>query len=121
MKVLVTALHARGDCQCRCSNTTLKEIRKGNKYATMGSIAFSVEKPKDALEKAFFHFNWQSIEHEGEAPEHINLIANFSNTHASMSVGDIVKIEYMEIVMSGEIYRTRYFQCAPQGWNRIRD
>lgn len=57
------------------------------------------------LDVVFSYFNW--VQFNGEAPKHINDYAQANNTHASMSVGDIVKIN------------ETYYMCAFSGWTEI--
>ena len=75
------------------------------------------------LSNAFEYFNWMTDDRFGQAPDYVNLKARFNNSHASMSVGDIVKIQYPFIHegITSPVVVTRYFECASIGWTEITD
>lgn len=74
-------------------------------------------------EDAFFYFNWQSTEHAGYAGPEVNAICKYSGTHASMSVGDVVKIQWQD-PPSGKHSKgkmvTAYFKCAAMGFEELK-
>ena len=128
MDVLMTALYARGMMQLRCNNPDLQDIEDVGAYVNMGSIADKTSNThlltadtNYFLGKAFCHFNWMTDDRMGLAPDEVNLTARFNNSHASMSVGDIVILQYSRWDEHELDYTlvTRYFECAPVGWNEI--
>ena len=133
-KVLLTAMHVKN----AHFNTRLDilEEHKHKYYVEIGHKAvhllptnpekgnwvFNTEEQLDKLcEDAFYWFNWQDSRHSGHAPLEVNTICRFNDTHASMSVGDVVKIQYMKPPTGNNLEKviTRYFKCESMGFKEI--
>lgn len=59
-----------------------------------------------ALEEAFSFFNWVHVDFY--APQEVNDVCRDHNSHASMSVGDVVELD-----------DGTFWYCAPIGWKQI--
>lgn len=126
MKVLVTALHIKNELFGRRAHVSIQDLHKTHiKVASYTTSVESTERMKSTtdvdaiLSDAFNHFNW--IQNEGMyAGELVNDICRFEGTHASMSVDDIIKVQYKSIAMNRELTDnetiTRYFLVMPIGF-----
>ena len=129
MEFLITAFHARGIRQLKENNPTQEEFEDSNGWVNMGSfvdkcsVSSLLQSDIDhILRIAFNHFNWMTDDRMGQAPDEVNLIARYNNTHSSMSVGDVVRLQYgIYSSDNGIVVVTRYFECLPVGWEEITD
>lgn len=122
MKILVTALHVRNDLFGAKLNLAIGSVH--NTHVEIGNWitgTLGVDPPDEGtmeavLETVFKHFNWID-EKDGYAGEMVNMICRHNETHASMSVGDVIKLQYLPFRALDTV--TRYFEVDSVGFSEI--
>lgn len=118
--VLTTAWHAKGTLPFIVSVTHRQQIPLLETHIPISQKIFSYEKGAmmDVLEGAFTYFNWVTNGRDGAAPDEVNFLAMLHNSHASMSVGDVVQVTAFA---GSDVYRPHnwYFICTNFGWEEV--
>ena len=114
MLVKVDAYHSKGeyhrDAICGMGNDL------PTTHCLIATTTFEVDETIDCLEEgicglAFHKFNWMSDERYGLAPDEVNARAREFDSHASMSVGDVVVIHSSGVISA--------WKCENFGWERV--
>ena len=115
MLITVEAHHSKADhfmAIHRDTAHTLDDISKT--HVLMGTAKYAIGEtyPDEAIcEDAFMTFNWMTKGRDGLAPKEINDRARQFDSHASMSVGDVVVIHRAATIS--------VWKCIAFGWQRL--
>ena len=122
MKVLVTAMHVKNTLFGKKVNVPVADLNETHVVIGHWVKDIPVTEEIDSLMMGVYrHFNWME-EKDGYAGELVNEICRLENTHASMSVGDVVKVQYRTGQgMHGDITKTRWFMIEPIGYRELED
>ena len=114
MLVTVEAHHSKGEFFRDAICGVGKVLDLSVTHCLIGKTTYQVDETvddADICEMAFATFNWMTKNRAGLAPYEINEMAKQFDSHASMSVGDIVVIHRAATIS--------IWKCKPYCWERI--
>lgn len=119
MEYLLTAMHVKNNLFGLKLDLTEEMLHETHVVIGHHIVEFNRNNIEDVLEKGFNHFNWQDVK-DGYAGDIVNMICRMEDTHASMSVGDCLKVQYKTQLKDGPmVTTTRFFVVANFGFEEI--